>query len=264
MHKLLTIPLAVSLTFLSVNAAAANLFSLKLEGGSGITPDGLVKTDSTLQAGDTDKFSERWVSDNKTNKRQSLLSKHKTNNAGYIGAGVMTKAHPLIPIKGELLFGYYPKYKLKYHGTGVAGFPTTATLTSELERYTLFLNVYGDVLKVKTSTNVFDFFIQGGLGMASNNLKDIVVTGATDNYTLTRDSTKKNTRDDSFAWNLGLGVNVAFYEDYTVGLGYRYVQFDEAKSSNVALNTGGTWDVTRNPYNIKTNSHLFYLALAFA
>ena len=261
MHNFKSFYVMLSVLCVPLTSTAYNYFGVKVEGGYNMTPEGLVTKDSTLQAGDTDSFSTRWESDTKTDKK-SLLSKNKTKNTGYVGVGVITRSHPAVPVRGELLFGYYPKYNISYHGKDVPGFPATASLTTQLERYTVFLNAYIDALKIKAPNNTFDFYIQGGIGAASNHMKNVMVSGATDNYNLTRQTDSKSSNDNRLAWNIGLGMNFSFNDRYSFGLGYRYINFNPVQSSNVSLNSTGTWDTTRKPFNIQTYSHMLYLSAA--
>lgn len=243
---------------ISFGASALNLFGLKVEGGVVGSPRAKVANSSTdnLSTGPFLKFNDTWQNHRCDSKKSGLNrilpGKCSLDTKGYVGLGITTASTKAFPIRFDLLFSYYPKYTLSYHGKNA--FPSTYSAKFDLERYSAFINTNIDFLKINWRDENVAFFIQAGGGAVMNRLQNMVMN--TDNtYRIYDDGA----RQVKFGWNIGVGVNGRI-DDYNVGIGYRYVDFGQASAGKVLTYNGSTSNPMQS-FKAKTAAHILYASV---
>ena len=145
-----------------------------------------------------------------------------------------------IPVRAELEYAYHDKADFDY-----SQFYSGYKLSTKVQ--TVMLNGYYDF----KNKSAFTPYVSLGLGSAS--LKTTIHDGS--GYSKTK-------TNNDFAWSVGLGVAYAINPNFSVDLGYRYL--DAGKASVNDTFTDGSTFIYRDNTKAKISSHDVTLGLRYA
>jgi outer membrane protein OmpA-like peptidoglycan-associated protein len=179
-----------------------------------------------------------------------------TGNSFIFGGGIGYRFTPAF--RSDITLDYIP-------GLNVSGHNSSASVTNRgnLSSFVALLNGYVDINGFFPNLfGRFQPYVVGGVGVAHNDLGRTSLAGTLGTLNLNGASLNSNATTH-FAWGVGAGVGYALTPNWTVDLGYKYLDLGEMQSGSTLIRAAGTTAIAPVKADLQVHTVMIGLRYTF-